>query len=291
MDVKTNSIITNSASTTNENGVYNINNLEKGQYIIVFEFDNTKYIATEYKKQGVNEVKNSDAIKASRIIDGMEKNVAITDTLNIESNYSNIDLGLVEVQNEKLQLKKSVSSITVINREGTKKYEFDNTELAKAEIASKSLSGSNIVIEYNIEVMNLGSTEMYVKNIIDYLPSSLTFTSTMNKDWYKKNNYLYNSSLLNTPIKAGETKELKLILTKKMTATNTGLINNKAKIESIYNKEGKEYASDKISSADVIISVKTGENLIYTLFIVIIICMALEIAYITRKIITKEERR
>lgn len=291
MDVKTNSIITNSASTTNENGVYNINNLEKGQYIIVFEFDNTKYIATEYKKQGVNEVKNSDAIKASRIIDGMEKNVAITDTLNIESNYSNIDLGLVEVQNEKLQLKKSVSSITVINREGTKKYEFDNTELAKAEIASKSLSGSNIVIEYNIEVMNLGSTEMYVKNIIDYLPSSLTFTSTMNKDWYKKNNYLYNSSLLNTPIKAGETKELKLILTKKMTATNTGLINNKAKIESIYNKEGKEYASDEISSADVIISVKTGENLIYTLFIVIIICMALEIAYITRKIITKAERR
>lgn len=291
MDVKTNSIITNSASTTNENGVYNINNLEKGQYIIVFEFDNTKYIATEYRKQGVSEKKNSDAIKASRIIDGMEKNVAITDTLNIESNYSNIDLGLVEVQNEKLQLKKSVSSITVINREGTKKYEFDNTELAKAEIASKSLSGSNIVIEYNIEVMNLGSTEMYVKNIIDYLPSSLTFTSTMNKDWYKKNNYLYNSSLLNTPIKAGETKELKLILTKKMTATNTGLINNKAKIESIYNKEGKEYASDEISSADVIISVKTGENLIYTLFIVIIICMALEIAYITRKIITKAERR
>ena len=291
MDVKTNSIITNSASTTNENGVYNINNLEKGQYIIVFEFDNTKYIATEYRKQGVSEEKNSDAIMASRIIDGMEKNVAITDTLNIESNNLNIDLGLVEAQNGKLQLKKSVSSITVINKEGTKKYEFDNTELAKAEIASKSLSGSNIVIEYNIEVMNLGSTEMYVKNIIDYLPSSLTFTSTMNKDWYKKNNYLYNSSLLNTPIKAGETKELKLILTKKMTATNTGLINNKAKIESIYNKEGKEYASDEISSADVIISVKTGENLIYTLFIVIIICMALEIAYITRKIITKAERR
>ena len=258
--------------------------------MIVFEYDTKKYSVTEYKKQGVSEENNSDAIGVSKTIEGIEKNVAITDSINIENNYSNIDLGLIENQNEKIHLKKTVSNITVINKEGTKKYKFNNTELAKVEIASKSLSGSNIVIEYSIEIANQGSTGIYVKNIIDYLPSSLIFTSTMNKEWYKKDNKLYNSSLSNTLIKSGETKKLKLILTKKMTATNTGLINNKAQIDSIYSMEGKEYTSDEISSADVIISVKTGENLIYTLFIVIIICMALEIAYITRKIITKAER-
>ena len=198
---------------------------------------------------------------------------------------------MIENQNEKLQLKKTVSNITVTNKEGTKKYNFKNTELAKVEIASKSLNGSTVVIEYSITIKNTGSENIYAKNIVDYLPSSLKFTSSMNKNWYKKNNYLYNSSLSNTPIKPGETKEIKLILTKKMTATNTGLINNKAKIESIYNTDGTEISSDETSSADVIISVKTGGTIIYALFILITILIALEMAYIVKRLIIKLERR
>ena len=132
---------------------------------------------------------------------------------------------------------------------------------------------------------------MYAKNIVDYMPSSLTFTSTMNKNWYKKNNYLYNSSLSNTAIKPGETKEIKLILTKKMTTTNTGLINNKAKIESAYNTDGTEISNDETSSADVIITVKTGETIIYLLFIVITMLITLELAYAVKRLIIKVERR
>ena len=163
--------------------------------------------------------------------------------------------------------------------------------MAKVEIAGKSLSGSNIAIEYSITIKNTGSTNMYAKNIVDYVPSSLTFTSTMNKNWYKKNNYLYNSSLSNTAIKPGETKIIKLILTKKMTATNTGLINNKAKIESTYNANGTVVSSDETSSADVIVSIKTGETTIYALFMLITILIALEIAYIVKRVIIKIERR
>ena len=289
INTKTNGIVVN--STTNTNGQYSLSNIEKGQYLIVFEYDTKKYVITEYKKEGVNEDRNSDAVKVSKIIGGTERNVAITDSLNIESNYSNIDLGLIENQNEKLQLKKTVSNITVTNKEGTKKYNFKNTELAKVEIASKSLNGSTVLIEYSITIKNTGSENIYAKNIVDYLPSSLKFTSSMNKNWYKKNNYLYNSSLSNTPIKPGETKEIKLILTKKMTATNTGLINNKAKIETIYNTDGTEISSDETSSADVIISIKTGGTIIYALFILITILIALEMAYIVKRLIIKLERR
>lgn len=296
IDIATNSIVRNKNGNeyrvrTNTSGQYSLENLQKGNYLIVFEYDTKKYSITEYKKQGISEENNSDAIGVSKTIEGIERNVAITDSINIKNNYSNIDLGLIENQNEKIQLKKTVSNITVINKEGTKKYKFNNTELAKVEIASKNLSGSNIVIEYSIEVVNSGSTGMYVKNIVDYLPSSLVFTSTMNKEWYKKDNKLYNSSLSKTLIKPGETKKLKLILTKKMTTTNTGLINNKAKIDSTYSMDGKEYTSNEISSADVIISVKTGETLIYTLFIIIIICMSVGIAYIIRRRLTKVEGR
>ena len=281
----------NNISTTNTNGEYSLSNLEKGQYLIVFEYDTNKYSTTEYKKEGVSEDKNSDAVKVSKTIEGTQKNVAITDSLNIESNYSNIDLGLVENQNEKLQLKKTVSNITVTNKEGTKKYKFNNEQLAKVEIASKSLNGSNVVIEYSITIKNTGNTNVFAKNIVDYVPSSLTFTSTMNKDWYKKGSYLYNSSLSNTAIKPGETKEIKLILTKKMTTTNTGLINNKAKIESAYNTDGTEISNDETSSADVIITVKTGETIIYLLFIVITMLITLELAYAVKRLIIKVERR
>ena len=278
-------------STTDENGEYSLTILEKGNYLIVFEYDTEIYNTTEYRKEGISDNKNSDAIEVSKVIEGTEKKVAITDTLNIESNYSNVDLGLVENQNEKVQIKKTVNSIMVTNKEGTKKYNCNNTDLAKVEIASKSLSGSIVTIEYSIIVKNTGSSEMYVKNIIDYLPSSLTFTSTMNKDWYKKNNYLYNSSLSKKPIKAGEIKEFKLILTKKMTTSNTGLVNNKATMEAIYNKDGTGVSSNQTSSADVIISVKTGEITIYALFGLMIVALAIGIAYIVRKTIIKEERR
>ena len=278
-------------STTNTNGEYSLSNIGKGQYLIVFEYNTKNYSTTEYKKEGVSEDKNSDAIKANKIIDSVEKTVAITDSLNIETNYSNIDLGLIENQSKNLQLKKTISNIVVTNKEGTKKYKFNNTELAKVEIASKSLNESNVVIEYSITIKNTGNENMYAKNIVDYMPSSLTFTSTMNKNWYKKNNYLYNSSLSNTAIKPGETKEIKLILTKKMTATNTGLINNKAKIEAIYNISGTKISNDETSSADVIVSVKTGENVIYALFMLVAILIALEIAYIVRRVLIKIERR
>ena len=296
INTKTNKIAQNKSgnkifNTTNTKGEYTLNDLENGEYIIVFEYDNKTYFTTEYKKEGVSEDRNSDALKASKIIEGTEKDVAITDSLKIEANNYNIDLGLVESQNEKLQIKKTIDNIIVTNKEGTKKYNFNNTNLAKVEIASKSLRGSNVVIEYSIEIKNTGSNEMYIKNIVDYLPSSLTFTSTMNKDWYKKDNYLYNSSLSNESIKAGETKEVKLVLTKKMTENNTGLINNKAKIESAYSKEGTGLTNDETSSADVIISVKTGETIIYALFILIAVFITLEIAYIVKIVIKKIERR
>ena len=296
INTTTNSIAQNGTgnkiiSETNTNGEYILSNLEKGQYLIVFEFNTNKYSTTEYRKEGVSEDKNSDAVKVSKIIEGEEKNVAITDSINLEANYSNIDLGLIEKTNDGVQIKKTVSKITVTNKEGTKKYNYKNAELAKVEIAPKHLNGSKVVIEYSIKIKNLGSNDVIVKNIVDYLPSSLTFTSSLNKEWYKKDNYLYNSSLSNTTIKSGETKEVKLIVTKKMTATNTGLINNKAKIESLYSKEGIELSNNETGSADVIISVKTGDITIYALFILIIMLIMLETAYIVRRFIIKMERR
>ena len=126
----------------------------------------------------------------------------------------------------------------------------------------------------------------------------------MNNDWYKRGKNVYTSSLANTKIEPGETKEITLTLTKKMTESNTGLTNNKAAIESSYNSLGIENtdqtsvnemnkATDKKSassnsaqmpnSADTIIGVKTGSAISYvalTLTIIIAIC---GLAYLVNK--------
>ena len=295
LNVETNKLATNNnqeiTATTGNEGNYTLTNLEKGKYIVVFEYDTEKYMVTAYQAKGVDSTKNSDAVKASRTVNGEDKLAAYTDSINLTNNISNIDLGLAEAKVFSLKLEKVISKMIVTNKNGSKTYDFEDTDMAKVEIAPKELSGSNVVIEYKLKVTNVGEVAGYAKTIVDYLPSSLTFNSGLNSNWYKKGKNLYTSSLGNTKIEPGETKEVTLTLTKKMTESNTGLTNNKAEIESAYNSLGiqntttteKNGKTSNAGSADSIISVKTGTAVSYvalTLTIIIAIC---GLAYLVNK--------
>ena len=261
-------------TTTNSDGYYFLE-LPKGDYVIVFEYDTTRYNITQYKAENVAANNNSKAIKSSINLNGEEKDVAVTDTINLTTNYADINLGLIEYKNFNLEIKKSVSKIVVTNKKGTQTYnQKDGQTLAKVEIGSKVLSGSNVIVEYTIKITNIGSNIGYAKNIKDYLPKELNFSSELNSDWYLSGDELNNNSLANTAINPGETKDLKLVLTKTMTSSNTGLINNRAEITESYSAEGSDNNnSDNISSADVILGIKTGgvQIAIYTIMIILAI--------------------
>ena len=294
-------------ATTGNNGTYTLTNLTKGNYIVLFEYDTEKYMVTTYQAEGVDNTMNSDAVKASKIVNEEEKLAAYTDSIDLANNESNIDLGLAEAKIFKLSLEKKISKIIVTNKNGTKTYNFDDTNLAKVEIAAKDLSESNVVIEYKLKVTNTGEVAGYAKSIVDYIPSSLTFNSGLNNDWYKKGDSLYNTSLSDTLIEPGESKEVTLLLTKKMTESNTGLTNNKAAIETSYNSLGIENtdptsveamnkettqnsktsasssSAQMPNSADTIIGVQTGSAVSYvalTLTVIIAIC---GLAYLVNK--------
>ena len=278
-------------ATTGSDGTYVLSGLPKGKYIVAFEFNTEKYMVTSYQVEGVDSTVNSDAVKASRIVNDEEKTAAYTDTINATEDIANIDLGLAEAKVFSLKLDKVISKMIVTNKNSSKTYNFEDKEIAKVEIASKELSGSKVVIEYKLKVTNVGEVAGYAKSIVDYLPSSLTFNSGLNSDWYKKGKNLYTSSLADTLIEPGETKEVKLTLTKKMTESNTGLTNNKAEIESAYNSLGipnttkttKNGETQNAGSADTIIGVKTGAAVSYvtlTLTIIIVIC---GLAYLVNK--------
>ncbi|HCC03966.1 MAG TPA: hypothetical protein DEP51_03805 [Clostridiales bacterium] len=283
--------------TTANNGQYIFNELNNGKYILIFEYNKEKYILTKYKANGATENNNSDVENVTLNLNGKEQKVSATDTIEINNaNVSNIDLGLIEAKKFDLELTKTISKVTISNQEGNIEKEYDNTNMAKVEIPAKYLSGSTIIIEYNITVKNTGELSGYAKQITDYLPKDLTFNSSLNKDWYQSGEYIYTNSLAENRIEAGETKELKLIVTKKMTESNTGLVNNTAELTSVSNSQNiedidsiadnKQTNEDDMGSANIIISVKTGAVISYiTITLSITGLFFLAIFVITKKTI------
>ena len=293
------------SATTSDNGTYVLSNIGNGKYIVVFNYDTKQYSLTKYKVDGVEESKNSNATMNDIVIDGANKEVASTDIIQINNNnISDINIGLIKLQNFDLKLDKYVSKVIVQNKAGTSTTEYTDSKMAKAEIHSKQINGSTVLIEYKIRVTNVGEVEGYAKKIVDYMPNDLKFSSELNKDWYKTNTGLYNSSLANEKIAAGESKELTLVLTKSMTENNTGLVNNTAEIAEAYNELGladsnstpgnKTQGENDMSSADVIISIKTGEKIFYITLIVVITlvilsAIAVPIVRRVKKNINKDE--
>ena len=280
---------------TDQDGQYKFSNRDNGKYILKFYYDNTKYGITEYKKQNIEEDKNSDIIK----LEEDNRIIATTDVIEINNgSISNIDAGLVIATTFDLSLTKTISKVTVQTSEGIKNYDFNNTNLAKVDINAKHLNGATVLVEYTFTVKNEGELEGYAKQIVDYMPSELEFSTEFNKNWYKGNDgKLYTEELADSVIAPGETKTVKLVLSKAMNERNTGITNNQAEISKDYNKAGiadidsipGNKKDDDMSAADLIIGVKTGDTLIFISAIIagIVAAIVIIVAIKSSKIIYK----
>lgn len=246
--------------TTNENGEYIFENIPDGKYMVVFAFDIVKYRNTEFHATNATEATNSDIIIDNTSTD--ETKYGLTDTLVLnQKSLVNIDAGLIENEVFDLTLNKYVSKVTVQNSSGTTVKQYNKQQVAKLEIDSKNLAGSTLLVEYEIAVKNIGEIAGYANEIIDYIPNDLSFNSELNKDWYMSTDgNLHTTTLAKDLIEPGETKTIKLVLIKTMTENNTGLTTNKAEIV----KETNELlipdkdTTNSVSSADLIVSIRTG---------------------------------
>ena len=131
----------------------------------------------------------------------------------------------------------------------------------------------------------------------------MTFNSNLNPDWYTgTDGNLYTSSLSEIELKPGETRELKLVLTKQMTAENTGVVNNNAEIYEDFNIYGisdvnstpanKVQNENDMSAADAILTIKTGESLIYVSVIITSIILGAVVIFIAyNKIVVAKRKR
>lgn len=253
---------------TSEDGSYKFENIEKGIYLVIFEFDTNTYAVTTYQKNEVDTKLNSDAIINNVSIDGNTKLLAITDNLDVSSNLNNIDIGLIQNAKFDLKLDKVISNIKVINEKGTKTKEYKNANIAKVDLVAKYMNDTSVIITYKFIITNNGDVTGYADKLVDNLPSGLSFSSELNKDWYKGNDGdLYNDSLSEVAIEPGNTKEVELVLTKETTEETTGTFSNSATLLKISNIEAIDEEvgaiEDNKSSADTIISIKTGSPFVY----------------------------
>ena len=281
-------------TTTNNEGKYTFNNIAKGNYIVLFEFDTNTYTVTTYKKSNVNDEVNSDAILSTVKIDGTEKLVAVTDSINLDSNKENINIGLIENAIFDLSLDKKITNITVVNSKGTESYNYENGDTAKVDLVAKYMNGAEVTVTYKFTIKNEGEVVGYVNSLVDSLPSGLEFSSQLNENWYKgSDGNLYTTALSEKAIKPGENIEIELVLTKTMTEESTGVFTNNAKLEKISNleniQEKEEAKENNQSSAMLIISIKTGTVIMYiglTIACLAIICTG--VYFIKKKILGKE---
>lgn len=289
---------------TSSKGEYKFSNLEKGEYLVVAIYNNSKYKLTQYKSKSISSSLNSDFIQMEMNINGKMTSVGVSDGIELSlTNARNIDIGLCASTESDLKLDKYITAVNVKYSGTSKNYTYNDTTLAKVEIPAKNIANATVAVTYKIAVTNEAGISNYVKKIIDYVPSGMKFSSELNKDWYQSSDgNIYNSSLSNTELKPGETKEVTLTLTKTMTTSNTGVVNNNAEIYEVYNEQGlsdrdstpanKKAKEDDLGSADIVIGVKTGDAIFYTILIASIICLAMGavIFVIIKKILPNEER-
>lgn len=297
LDAKTNEYVKDSngnviETTTNSEGFYAFTKVVSGQYLVIFEYDTTAYGVTAFEKEGVSSESNSKVIEKTMTIDGKETKVGTTEKIDLKQNVSGINIGLVPAKKYDMQLDKYVTKITVQNSKTVSK-DYDNEKLAKQEINGKEVNSTTVIVEYTIRVTNKGEVAGYVKKIADYLSSDYKFSSELNKDWYQDGSDVYCTSLADTKINPGESKDVKLTVIKQMKESNVGLVNNTAEIVSSYNELGltdinstegnKVKGENDMSSADVIVAIKTGQVVATVVLVITTIIMLTAAVFIIKK--------
>lgn len=271
IDTSTNKLLRDSSGNivkvyTNENGQYSIANIPSGNYIIVFEFNTSEYSVTTYNKEGVAEANNSNVILSNITVENLNGKYAITDKNQINSNLENINIGLIKNANFDLSIDKQISSVSVINKKGTSTKNYKNKKLAKVDLIAKYMNKTDVIVKYKFIVTNNGDVVGYVEKLKDIIPSGLEFNSEMNKDWYKdENGNICTTALSGIAIEPGKTTDIELTLTKSTTENTTGTFTNNVELEKTSNKEAIEEKNveNNKSSADLVISIKTGSMVMY----------------------------
>ena len=173
--------------------------------------------------------------------------------------------------------------------------------IAKVEVDKKKLNKTTVKFAYQIRVTNEGEIAGYATEITDFIPEGLEFLEEDNKayGWTKEGENKVTTRALETKLlNPGESAELEIIFTWKKDEKNLGLKTNIAEITEDYNENNSEdidsvpdnkidpYEKEQEDDDDfalVILSIKTGKGLSYTMFITSMIALLATGMYLIKR--------
>ena len=189
------------------------------------------------------------------------------------------DIEKIKVQYFDLALRKWVTKAIVIE-DGKEtvtntghKAEDDPEAVVKVDLKKSKINKVVVKFEYQIRVTNEGQIAGSVEEISDYIPEGLKFVATDNPEWEEVDGKVVTDQLAGQIIEPGESKEVTIVLTWINREDNMGLKINVAEISKDYNEYGtpdidstpnnKVPGEDDIDDAPVMLTVKTGEVVVY----------------------------
>ena len=126
------------------------------------------------------------------------------------SGSSKLNIVVKEVTPYKIELKKQITEMTIVNGGNTTTYKYGN--LDKVQQALRNVKNMTGEVKYKITVQNTGKKSGVVTVVKDEVPEGLTFNKEKNTSWEEKNGVLYNRSLEGITLNAGEKREEGLTL-------------------------------------------------------------------------------
>ena len=216
------------------------------------------------------------------------------------------DIEKIKVQYFDLALRKWVTKAIVIEdgketvRETGHKAEDDPEEVVKVDLKKSKLDKVVVKFEYQIRVTNEGEIAGSVEEISDYIPEGLRFVAVDNPEWEEVDGKVVTDQLAGQIIEPGESKEVTILLTWINREDNMGLKVNVAEISKDYNEYGtpdidstpnnKVPGEDDIDDAPVMLTVTTGQEIIYIVITITILVIIAGGTYGIKKFVVNKNK-
>ncbi|HCJ31371.1 MAG TPA: hypothetical protein DHV70_00520, partial [Firmicutes bacterium] len=171
------------------------------------------------------------------------------------SGSSKLNIVVKEVTPYKIELKKQITEMTIVNGGNATTYKYGN--LDKVQQALRNVKNMTGEVKYKITVQNTGKKSGVVTVVKDEVPEGLTFNKEKNTSWEEKNGVLYNRSLEGITLNAGEKREEGLTLDIESTSEAKTYINKVTAKGEIYENivyilDGKTYKEDTVLEGEKI---------------------------------------
>ncbi len=263
-----------------------------------------KYTTTELKcvegyvaldgaiKLTVNKTQDGDAYKLDASIEEKE-NVS----LNVDHQNKEIVITVVKKlvpppdlpeTGEKifdLTISKNIKTVKVKNSAEDKTITKNNKdELVKVDVPKSKLTETELTVTYDIVVKNVGEVAGYATSIIDDLPARMNLVEGSNVDWTQNDQHAISTKFASTLLKPGDSISQEIVVNIKLTNDDVGTKINKANISTYYNDEGiKDNTPDNNTEEPLLITVKTGHDVLIPMAGLMMIMAATLIVYIIKK--------